>query len=70
LQTFAHTRKQHAGRDACGGYRSLTAAVARSSIVAAFPTARGLPAGYGEIDVAILDWIAAQSVGRSSFVRM
>jgi hypothetical protein len=38
----------------------LAAAIARSPIVIARPAPR-LPAGFGDIDVAILNWIAAEA---------
>jgi hypothetical protein len=38
----------------------LVAAIARSPIVVARPPLR-LPAGFEDIDVAILDWIAAEA---------
>jgi hypothetical protein len=38
----------------------LAAAIARSPIVVARPAAR-LPAGFEDIDVAILDWIVAEA---------
>ncbi len=38
---------------------ALAAAIARSPIVVAQPVAH-LPAGFEEIDVAILDWITAE----------
>jgi hypothetical protein len=52
---------------------TLTAVIAHSQIVVAWPARRPqcLPAGFDEIDGAILDWIAAE--GRragGSFVRM
>jgi hypothetical protein len=37
----------------------LVAVIAHSQIVAAAP-ARRLPAGFDDVDVAILDWIAAE----------
>jgi hypothetical protein len=49
---------------------TLTAVIARSQIIAVEP-AKILPDGYGDVDVAILEWIAAE--GRRSgvsFVRM
>ena len=43
---------------------TLVAAIARSPIVVAArparPPRRRLPAGFDEVDIAILDWIAAQ----------
>jgi glycerol dehydrogenase-like iron-containing ADH family enzyme len=49
---------------------TLAAVIAHSQIIVAAP-ARDLPAGYGDVDVAILEWIAAEGrrAGRS-FVRM
>jgi len=51
---------------------TLAAVIARSQIMVATPCApRHLPAGFDEVDVAILDWIAAE--GRRSgrrFARM
>lgn len=49
---------------------TLAAIIARSPIVVADRTpARRLPAGFDDIDIAILDWIAAEGrrVGRSFF---
>ena len=48
----------------------LAATIAHSQIVVAAPAKR-LPDGFDDVDVAILDWIAAEGrrVGRS-FVRM
>jgi hypothetical protein len=48
----------------------LAATIAHSQIVVAGPAKR-LPDGFDDVDVAILDWIAAEGrrVGRS-FVRM
>jgi hypothetical protein len=41
---------------------TLTAVIARSQIVVAKRTpSRSLPAGFDAIDVAILDWIAAEA---------
>ena len=52
---------------------TLAALIAHSPIVAPQPPkpATRLPAGFDDVDVAILDWIAAEGrrVGRS-FVRM
>ncbi len=54
---------------------ALAAVIARSPIVVAErparPPRRRLPAGYEEVDVAILEWIAAEGrrAGRS-FIRM
>jgi hypothetical protein len=49
---------------------TLAAVITQSQIVVATPVKR-LPAGFNQIDIAILDWIAAEArrVGRS-FVRM
>jgi hypothetical protein len=41
------------------GIDTLVAAIACSPIVVAQPATR-LPAGFGDVDVAILDWIAAE----------
>jgi hypothetical protein len=56
---------------------ALVDAIARSQIVVARILARPaahrrLPAGFEEVDVAILDWIAAEGrrAGRSSFFRL
>lgn len=51
---------------------TLAAVIARSQIVVATPKARRrLPAGFDEVDVAILDWIAAETRRASaSFARM
>jgi len=52
---------------------TLVAMIAHSQIVVAQPAkpAPRLPAGFDEVDISILDWIAAegQRIGRS-FVRM
>jgi hypothetical protein len=49
---------------------TFAAVIARSPIVMVRPVAR-LPAGFDDVDVAILDWIAAEGrrVGRG-FARM
>jgi hypothetical protein len=49
---------------------TLAAVITQSQIVVATPVKR-LPAGFDEVDIAILDWIAAEGwrVGRS-FLRM
>ncbi len=48
---------------------TLVAAITRSPIVVARPAApaRRLPVGYDSVDVAVLDWIAAEGrrIGRS-----
>jgi hypothetical protein len=48
---------------------TLVAAIARSPIVVARPAAPAprLPAGFDEVDLAVLDWIAAEGrrIGRS-----
>jgi hypothetical protein len=47
---------------------TLVATIARSPIVVAqAPARRGLPDGFEDVDVAMLDWIAAEGrrVGRS-----
>lgn len=51
---------------------TLAAAIARSQIVVAERTPRRrLPAGFDDVDVAILDWIAAEGRRASrSLVRM
>lgn len=52
--------------------KTLAAVIARSQILVAHRTARRrLPAGFDEVDVVILDWIAAERrrAGRS-LVRM
>jgi hypothetical protein len=38
---------------------TLAAVIARSQIIVA-PPAKCLPAGYTDVDVAVLDWIAAE----------
>ena len=45
---------------------TLIAMIARSPIVIACPASR-FPAGYAEVDIAILEWIAAEGrrIGRS-----
>lgn len=49
----------------CVAVGALAAAIARSPIVVKQPQA-SLPAGYEEVDVAILNWIAAEGrrIGR------
>jgi hypothetical protein len=51
---------------------TLTAVIARSPIVVSEPPScvARLPAGFGEVDVAILQWIAAEGrrIGRGYFV--
>ena len=50
---------------------TLAAVIARSSIVLAREPVAALPAGFDDIEIAILDWIASE--GRRagySFVRM
>lgn len=49
---------------------TLAAVIAHSQIIVAEPSKR-LPAGYDDVDVAILEWIAAEGrrAGRA-FVRM
>ncbi len=44
----------------CPDLDTLVAVVAHSEIVLAKPVKR-LPAGFDEVDIAILDWIAAES---------
>ena len=48
----------------------LAAVIARSQIIVAAP-ARRLPAGYDEVDIAVLEWIASEGrrMGRA-FVEM
>jgi hypothetical protein len=41
--------------------QALLAAIARSPIVVAPPAPPRLPAGFEDIDVAILNWIAAEA---------
>jgi len=50
----------------CRTLETLAAAIARSPIVVAQPAPR-LPAGFTEVDAAILDWIAAEGrrIGRA-----
>jgi hypothetical protein len=52
---------------------TIAAAIARSKIVVALPAAPAsrLPAGFDQVDAAILDWIAAEGrrIGQS-FTRM
>jgi hypothetical protein len=49
---------------------ALIAAIARSPIVVARPAAR-LPAGFDDVDVAILNWIAAEArLGHRIFTMM
>jgi len=40
---------------------TITAAIARSEIVSSFSPDRLLPDGFDEVDVAILEWIAAET---------
>ncbi len=50
---------------------TLAAVIARSQIIVVAEPATALPDGYDEVDVAVLEWIAAEGrrAGRS-FVRM
>lgn len=52
---------------------TIAAVIARSPIIVAQPPVpvRGLPAGFDQVDAAILDWIAAEGrrIGHS-FTRM
>jgi hypothetical protein len=49
---------------------TFAAVIAHSQIVVA-PPAKRLPAGYDDVDVAILDWIAAEGRrARRSYLRM
>jgi hypothetical protein len=48
---------------------TLVAAVARSPIVVARPAVL-LPAGFDEVDLAILSWIAAEAPQRRNFTLM
>jgi hypothetical protein len=45
----------------CLTLRTLTAAIARSPIVVAPQRAPRLPAGFEEVDAAILEWIAGEA---------
>jgi hypothetical protein len=49
---------------------TLSAVIARSQIVAARPPCRRLPAGFDEVDIAILNWIAAEGRRARSLVQM
>lgn len=40
---------------------TLAAVIAHSQIVVAAPGRRRLPAGFDEVDIAILDWIVAET---------
>jgi hypothetical protein len=61
--------KDAMGRDRIS-IKTFAAVIGRSPIVMVRPTAR-LPAGFDDVDVAILDWIAAECrrIGRG-FARM
>jgi hypothetical protein len=60
-------------RNDCPDLETLAAVIAHSQIVVTRPVGgiRQLPAGFDDMDIAILDWIAAEGrrAGRS-FVRM
>ena len=49
---------------------TIVAVIARSPIIVAAPppTRRRLPAGYDEVDVVILDWIAAEGRRAGRFI--
>lgn len=49
---------------------TLTAVIARSQIVAARPPCQRLPAGFDDVDIAILNWIAAEGRRARSLVQM
>ena len=49
---------------------TLTAVIARSQIVVARPPCQRLPAGFDEVDLAILNWIAAEGRRSRSLVQM
>ena len=49
---------------------TLSAVIARSQIVVARPPCRRLPAGFDEVDVAILNWIAAEGRRARSLMQM
>ena len=52
------------------GVETLIAVIARSQIVVARPPRRRLPAGFDDVDIAILNWIAAEGRRARSFVEM
>ena len=59
-----------AGLDVLADVETLTAVIAHSQIVVAEPSRRFL-AGFDEVDLAILDWIIAESrLAGGKFVRM
>jgi hypothetical protein len=49
---------------------TLSAVIARSQIVVARPPCRRLPAGFDDVDIAILNWIAAEGRRARSLVQM
>ena len=49
---------------------TLSAVIARSQIVVARPPCRRLPAGFDEVDIAILNWIAAEGRRPRSLMQM
>ena len=49
---------------------TLSAVIARSQIVVARPSCRRLPAGFDDVDIAILNWIAAEGRRARSLVQM
>jgi hypothetical protein len=49
---------------------TLTAVIAHSQIVVARPPCEGLPAGFDDVDIAILNWIAAEDRRARSLVKM
>ena len=49
---------------------TLSVVIARSQIVVARPPCRRLPAGFDEVDIAILNWIAAEGRRPRSLMQM
>jgi hypothetical protein len=49
---------------------TLSVVIARSQIVVARPPCRRLPAGFDEVDMAILNWIAAEGRRARSLMQM
>ncbi len=52
------------------GVETLIAVIARSQIVVARPPRCRLPAGFDDVDIAILNWIAAEGRRTRSLVEM
>lgn len=49
---------------------TLTAVIARSRIVVARPPCQRLPTGFDDVDIAILNWLAAEGRRARSLVQM